>query len=119
MHHQRAAPIPTLYAIGTKITVAELSLELLFGPFQATHNGLAITGLTSDRLRALLAYLAVEADRSHLRPSLAVFLWPEAGYQEACSSLRYALAPAPRPFGDPGADAPYLIVLATSAVQPP
>ena len=89
--------------------MAELSLELL-GPFQATHNGLAITGLTSDRLRALLAYLAVEADRSHLRPSLAVFLWPEAGYQEACSSLRYALSRLRHALGDPGADAPYLIV---------
>ncbi len=89
--------------------MAELSLELL-GPFQATYNGLAITGLTSDRLRALLAYLAVEADRSHLRPSLAAFLWPEAGYQEACSSLRYALSRLRHALGDHGADAPHLIV---------
>jgi len=89
--------------------VAELSLELI-GPFQGTYNGLAIAGLTSDRLRALLAYLAVEADRSHLRPSLAVFFWPEAGYQEACSSLRYALSRLRHALGDPGADAPYLIV---------
>ncbi len=89
--------------------MAELSLELL-GPFQATHNGLAITGLTSDRLRALLAYLAVEADRPHLRPSLAAFLWPEAGYQEACSSLRYALSRLRRALGDHNAATPFLTV---------
>jgi hypothetical protein len=40
--------------------VAHLALALL-GPFQATLDGERVQGLNSDYLRALLAYLAVEA----------------------------------------------------------
>ena len=43
-----------------------LTLSLL-GPFQATLDGKPITDFESDRVRALLAYLAVEADRPHRR----------------------------------------------------
>ncbi len=46
-----------------------LSLSLL-GSFQATLDGRPITGFESDRVRGLLAYLAVEADRPHRRDDL-------------------------------------------------
>ena len=47
-----------------KAKMTKLSLALL-GPFQATIYGEPIPGLTSGKARALLAYLAVEADRPH------------------------------------------------------
>ena len=50
--------------------MAQLSLSLL-GSFQATLDGKPITGFKSNRVRALLAYLAVEADRQHRREVLA------------------------------------------------
>ena len=47
-----------------------LSLSLL-GPFQSELNGQPATGLESNRIRALLVYLAVESDIPHARPSVA------------------------------------------------
>ena len=47
-----------------------LSLSLL-GSFQAALDGLPVTGFKSNKERALLAYLAVEADRPHRREMLA------------------------------------------------
>ena len=40
-----------------------LSLSLL-GPFQVMLDGQPVTGFKSNKARALLAYLAVEADRT-------------------------------------------------------
>ena len=56
--------------------MAELSLALL-GPLQVTLDGAPITAFESDKVRALLTYLAVEADRPHRRDALAGLLWPE------------------------------------------
>ena len=36
-----------------------------------------VTAFASNKVRALLAYLAVEADRPHRREALAGLLWPE------------------------------------------
>ena len=49
----------------------------LLGSFQVTLQGRSVTGFPSDKARSLLAYLAVEADRSHRRETLAGLLWPE------------------------------------------
>jgi len=46
--------------------MAHLSLSFL-GPFQATLDGQPLNGFDSDKVRALLAYLAVESDRAHRR----------------------------------------------------
>ncbi len=53
--------------------MAYLSLSLL-GPLQIMRDGQPIAGLTYDKVRALLAYLAVEADRPHPREALAGLL---------------------------------------------
>jgi hypothetical protein len=45
--------------------VAHLALALM-GPFQAALDGRPAEGLVSDRLRALLAYLAVESRREQV-----------------------------------------------------
>ena len=46
--------------------MSRLSLYLL-GPFQAVLEGRPVVGFRSDKARALLVYLAVEADRPHSR----------------------------------------------------
>ena len=42
--------------------MGHLSASFL-GPFQATLDGQPVAGFVSNRVRALLAYLAVEVDR--------------------------------------------------------
>ena len=67
-------------------------LELrLFGTFQATLDGEPLTGFRSDKVRALLAYLALEGRQTHRRQSLAALLWGEQSGQSASLSLRVAL----------------------------
>ena len=46
----------------------------LLGTFQVTLDGQQVTGFKSDKVRALLAYLAVETDRPHRREVLAGLL---------------------------------------------
>jgi hypothetical protein len=50
--------------------MAQLSIRLL-GPFQVTVAGEPATGFATDKARALLAYLVVEAGRPHRREALA------------------------------------------------
>jgi hypothetical protein len=56
--------------------MSTLTVSLL-GAFQATLDGRPITGFESNKVRALLAYLAVEADRLHSRDELIGLLWPD------------------------------------------
>ena len=63
----------------------------LFGPFHAAMEDVPITGFPTDKVRALLAYLAVEAERPHPRPALATLLWPEMPDDIASSNLRKTL----------------------------
>ena len=56
--------------------MARLSLFLL-GPLHMTLDGQPASGFESSKVRALLIYLAVEADRPHSRSALAGLLWPE------------------------------------------
>jgi DNA-binding SARP family transcriptional activator/predicted ATPase/tetratricopeptide (TPR) repeat protein len=79
--------------------MARLSLSLL-GPFQATLDGQPITGFASDRMRALLAYLAVEADRPHRRETLVSLLWPDWPEPSASTNLRNALSNLRKAIGD-------------------
>src|SRR5512137_1415086 len=84
-----------------------LSLSLL-GPFQATLGGQPIAGFESSKVRALLAYLAVEADRPHSRDELIGLLWPEQPDATARANLRQALANLRNAIGDRASDAPFL-----------
>ena len=79
--------------------MARLSLSFL-GPFQVTLDGQPVTGFKSNKVRALLAYLAVEADRPHRREVLAGLLWPDWPDRDALSNLRYALSNLRRVIGD-------------------
>lgn len=63
----------------------------LFGPFQARLDGKEISAFKSQKVRALLVYLVVEAGRPHSRDTLAALLWPDYPDQEARNNLRYAI----------------------------
>jgi DNA-binding SARP family transcriptional activator len=51
--------------------MARLQLYLL-GTFRTTLDGAALTTFGYDKVRALLAYLAVESDRPHHREMLKI-----------------------------------------------
>ena len=89
--------------------MTRLSVHLL-GPFRVALDGEPATGFVSDKARALLAYLAVEADRPHRREALAGLLWPDYTERAARASLRTALANVRQVIGDRGARPPFLHV---------
>ena len=89
--------------------MARLSLSVL-GPFQAALDGEPIARFESDKVRALLAYLAVEADRPHRRERLAGLLWPDRPDQVALSNLRSVLSNLRLAIADRRAQPPYLLV---------
>jgi len=86
--------------------VAHLSLSLL-GPFQVTLNGKPVAGFRSDKERALLIYLAVEADTPHRRASLVGLLWPDCTESVARNNLRQALFRLHQAIGEPAASPPF------------
>ena len=86
-----------------------LSLSLL-GPFQVTLDGQPVTDFKSNKVRALLAYLAVEAERPHPREVLAGLLWPDWPDRDALGNLRYALSDLRRVIGDRIAEPPFLLI---------
>jgi WD40 repeat protein/DNA-binding SARP family transcriptional activator len=89
--------------------MAHLSLSLL-GPFQVTLAGEPVMSFESDKVRALLAYLAVEARRQHRRESLAGLLWPDWPDRAARTNLRNALANLRKAIGDRHAAPPFLLI---------
>jgi DNA-binding SARP family transcriptional activator len=90
-----------------KRVMARLSVRLL-GSFDVTLGGEAVTGFATDKARALLAYLAVEADRTHRREALAGLLWPDYPEPSARASLRSALVALRRAIGDRETDQVFL-----------
>lgn len=70
--------------------MAHLAMALM-GLFEVALDGQPVTWFQSDKVRALLAYLAVEAASSHARHKLAGLLWPEVPDSHALHSLSQAL----------------------------
>ena len=87
--------------------MACLSLSCL-GSFQVTLDEQPVVGFESNKVRALLAYLAIEAGRPHTREELAFILWPDQPGLAARSNLRQALANLRRTIGDDDAQPPFL-----------
>jgi len=87
----------------------------LLGAFDVTVDGEPATGFATDKARALLAYLATEAQRPHRRDALAGLLWSEQPQKKARQSLRQALSHVRQAIGD-SAEAPFLLV-ARESVQ--
>src|SRR5512140_709774 len=88
--------------------MARLSIKVL-GPFQATLNGVPLR-LESNKVRALLIYLAMESGRPHSREVLAEMFWPDQAQRLAMSDLRYALADL-RSHIEDRAEAPQFLII--------
>jgi DNA-binding SARP family transcriptional activator len=69
---------------------AVLAVHLL-GPFQVFDQQHPLTTFATDKVRALLVYLAMEADIPHRRESLATLIYPDSDDQQAISNLRKTL----------------------------
>ena len=89
--------------------MAHLSIGVL-GSLQVSIANTPITTLESVKVRALLAYLAVEADRSHRRETLVGLLWPDYPEGAARHNLRQALFNLRLILGDHTASPPYLLI---------
>jgi DNA-binding SARP family transcriptional activator/DNA-binding beta-propeller fold protein YncE/energy-coupling factor transporter ATP-binding protein EcfA2 len=89
--------------------VTVLQIKLL-GPFEVAVGDEPAQGFDSDKVRALLAYLAAEAGRSHRRETLAGLFWPEQSERSARANLRRALANLRQVIGDEKADPPFLAI---------
>ncbi len=88
--------------------MGRLSLSLL-GGFHAELNGEPVTTFESNKVRALLAYLMVEADRVHQRSMLAGLLWPDHTEAEARTNLRHVLRQLRQSLSDHAASVPLLM----------
>lgn len=62
-----------------------------FGAFEIQSGGTRIHAFPTHKIRALLAYLALETGQAHQRELLAGLLWPEMGQAAALNNLRLAL----------------------------
>ena len=89
--------------------MAHLALALL-GPFEVVLDGKRVTWFQSDKARALLAYLAVEAAVPHARHALAGLLWPDVDDRHALHSLSQALCNLRTVLHDQTAPTPCFIV---------
>jgi DNA-binding SARP family transcriptional activator len=63
----------------------------LLGGFRVELDGEVVYDFETDKARALLAYLVVEADRPHRRETLAGLLWPDRPDTVARARLRQTL----------------------------
>lgn len=70
--------------------MTQLTLSLL-GPFVVSWREEPVTRFPTDKVRALLAYLAMEAERPFWRASLAALLWPDWPEDIARRNLRQNL----------------------------
>src|SRR5450830_1167102 len=76
-----------------KATAQDHTCELkLLGGFDARFNGLSLTGISYNKMRALLAYLAVEREQDHSREMLAALLWQNNDAITARGNLRRTLS---------------------------
>ncbi len=67
-----------------------IALQLL-GDFRVIAGDRPIEGFATDKVRALLAYLAAESGRAHTRTALATLLWSEWDEAAALANLRKTL----------------------------
>lgn len=70
-----------------------LAIQAKFlGDFEISANGCAISGLATQKNKALAAYLILEHGRDHPRSKLAALFWPDVEEQVALHNLRQALS---------------------------
>ncbi len=89
--------------------MAHLSISL-FGSFQVSLAGRPVTDFGTDKTRALLAYLVVEADHPQRRDALAGLLWADHPQARARQSLRQALSQLRQAIADQDQTVPFLLI---------
>jgi len=82
----------------------------LLGAFSVRLDGERITDFGYDKVRALLAYLAIESQRPHRRDRLVGLLWPDQPQSEALRNLRAALYRLRSAIHDRSARPPFLLI---------
>jgi DNA-binding SARP family transcriptional activator/RecA/RadA recombinase len=80
--------------------VAVLQISLL-GPFQVFVNDKPVIHFESNKVRALLAYLAAEPDRQHRREVLADLLWSAYPRASALANLRFTISSLQKSLDNP------------------
>lgn len=94
-----------------------MSLKLfLLGPFQAQLNHRELL-FRSDKVRALLAYLALETNRPQSREFLATLLWGEQPEQTAATNLRVSLNRLRQTLAELLAERPHFLHIDRQTVQ--
>ena len=88
--------------------MATLAIRLL-GPFHVDLDGEALTNFKTDKVRGLLAYLAVEGSRPQQREKLAGTFWPNHPERRARANLSQALFMLRQSLGDDTAVSPFLL----------
>src|SRR5215210_3327406 len=89
--------------------MARLTLALL-GALEVTLDGQQVASFAYDKVRALLVYLAVEAERPQRREALAALLWPEQPDPAARNNLRRALLTLRTAIDDQRAQPAFLLI---------
>jgi DNA-binding SARP family transcriptional activator/predicted ATPase len=79
--------------------MARLQLSFL-GSFHVEMDGRPVRSFRSTKVRALLAYLAIESGQSHQREALAGLLWPDESEDVARLNLRQSLYHLRKTLGD-------------------
>jgi DNA-binding SARP family transcriptional activator/tetratricopeptide (TPR) repeat protein len=98
---------------------AKLQLRLL-GTFDARLDGVPLERFRSAKVRALLAYLGVEAGRANRREALATLLWgeyPDANAQQSLSQALTNLRSLLAPLAVPGTPSEPLLSITGQSVQ--
>ncbi len=72
--------------------------------------GQPVQGFAYDKVRALLAYLAVERHSPHSREILGTLLWPDADAYTVRTNLRKALSTLRKAICDPNVSSSFLII---------
>src|SRR5690349_21273451 len=91
----------------------------LLGPFEVTIDGTPVTIFAYAKVRALLAYLAVERQHPHPRAELATLLWPGQSEPAARANLTQALTTLRKALDDKSAEQPLLLADAQSVQLAP
>ncbi len=79
------------------------------GRLEAWLDDQPLSAFEYNKVRALLAYLAVEAGQPHTRASLCALLWPDLPENAARQNLSQALTHLRKVLGDKDAGAPFLL----------
>ena len=102
--------IPLIINMGRVIITLALHIYC-FGPFRVEWDNCTTLAFTTDKVRALLAYLAVESGRPHRREFLAGLLWSDRPEEQALHNLRQTLSYLRKSLNDDAAACPVILAV--------